>query len=103
MLDRVQEEYVRKRIMSIMLCTKMGLCRESSRTIFQLEEEILSMVLDFKIDVPCVVQWSPLWLSAPTDLNRFMGGELEIKKYHEVVHVDFGGQSAAAHTQKERN
>ena len=29
----------------------------SSRTIIQQEEEISSMALDFKIDVPYVVQW----------------------------------------------
>ena len=51
---------------------KLGLCRVSSRTIFQQEEEILSMVLDFKIDVPCVVRWSLLWFSAPTDLKRIL-------------------------------
>ena len=43
------------------------------------------MVLDFKIEVPCVVQLSLLWFSAPTDLNRILGSELKIKKYHEVV------------------
>ena len=43
------------------------------------------MALDFKIDVPCVVQWSLLLFSAPTDLNRILGAELKIKKYHEVV------------------
>ena len=31
------------------------------------------MVLDFKIDVPCVVQWSLLWLSAPTGLESLYG------------------------------
>ena len=43
------------------------------------------MVLDFRIDVPCVVQWRLLWFSAPTNLNRILGHELKIKKYHEVV------------------
>ena len=38
------------------------------------------MELDFKIDVSCVV-----WFSAPTDLSCFLGSELKIKKYHEVV------------------
>ena len=54
---------------------------------FQQEEEISSMVLDFKIDVPCVVQWSLLWFSAPTDFNRILGSELKIQKYHEVVNA----------------
>ena len=69
----------------------------SSRTIIQQEEEKSSMVLDFKIDVPCVVQWSLLWFSsAPTKLNRILGHELKIKKYHEVVNgaivKPFGGE-----------
>ena len=86
-LDQVQEEFLRKRIMSIMLCTKWVCAGAfvdhgcvSSRTIFQQEEEILSMALDFKMDVPCVVQWSVLWFSAPTDLNRILGTELKMKK-----------------------
>ena len=82
------------------------------------------MVLDFKIDVPCVVQWSPLWFSASTDLNHILGTELKIKKkkvprnrqrcYHgrycetiwrethiEVVYVNLGGQSPTTHTKRE--
>ena len=47
--------------------------------------QILSMALDFKIEAPCVVQRSVLWFSAPTNLNRIMGTQLKIKKYHEVV------------------
>ena len=53
-LDRVQEEYLRKRIKSIMLCTNW-ICAGAFvdhewvtlRTIFQQEEEILSLTLDF--------------------------------------------------------
>ena len=47
------------------------------------------MALDFNIDVLSVVQWSPLWFSAPTDLNRILGTELKIKEYHEVVNGAF--------------
>ena len=43
------------------------------------------MALDFKIDVPCVVQWSLLWFSALTNLNRIFGSDLKIKESHEVV------------------
>ena len=46
---------------------------------------MLNMVMDFEIDVPCVVQRGLLWFSAPTDLNRILGTELKIKKYHEVA------------------
>ena len=50
------------------------------------------MALDFNIDVLSVVQWSPLWFSAPTDLNRILGTELKIKEYHEVVNGVFHGR-----------
>ena len=91
-LDREQEEYLKKRIMPIMLCTSW-VCDGtfvdhewvSSRTIIQQVEAILSMALDFKIEVPCVVQWSLLWFPAPTNLNRILGSVLKIKEYHEVV------------------
>ena len=86
------DEYLKKRLMSIMLCTNW-VCAGSSvdhewvseSTISQHEEEILSMVLDFRINVPCVVQWGLLWCSAPPKLSRILGHELKIKKYHEVV------------------
>ena len=38
-----------------------------------------------RIDVPCVVQWSLLWFSAPTRLNKISGHYLKIIKYNEVV------------------
>ena len=80
------------------------------------------MALDFKIDVSCVVQWSLLWFSAPTDLKRILGIELTIKKvprsrqwcYHvrycetvwrethsEVVYDNLGGNCPATHTKRE--
>ena len=133
-LDRVQEEYLRKRIKSITLCTNW-VCEGAfidhewvtSRTFSPQEEDILSMALDFKIDVSCVVQWSLLWFSAPTDLKRILGIELKIffflKKNHEVVNgaimdaivKPFGGKHTQKscmitlvarvlqHTQRERN
>ena len=70
------EEYLKKRMLSVMLRTNLvcagtfidhGWVSES--TISQHEEEILGMELNYKIDVPCVVQWSQLWFSAPTRLN----------------------------------
>ena len=42
--------------------------------------EFLSMVLDFKFDVPCDVQWNLLRFSATTDLNRIFGSELKNEK-----------------------
>ena len=91
-LNLEQQECLKKRIMSILLCTNWVCAgtfvdheRVSSRTICQQEEEILSMALDLKVDVPCVLQWSLLWFSAPTRLNKIWGHELKTKKYHEVV------------------
>ena len=57
------------------------------------------MLLDYGLDVPCVVQLSQLWFSAPTRINLGRH-ELKTKKYHEVVNraiMDavvrpFGGQ-----------
>ena len=95
----------------------------STRTIFQQEEDILSMALDFKIDVPCVVHWNLLCFSAPTDLNRILGTDLKIQKiprgrqwcyhgrfcetiwretYTEVVYVKLGGQGPTTHKERER-
>ena len=72
----------------------------SASTIIRHEEEILGMELNYKIDVPCVVQWSLLSYSALTKLNKILGHDLKIKKYHEVVNIaivdaivrSFGGE-----------
>ena len=45
----------------------------SESTISQHEEENLAMQLDYGRDVPCVVQWSLLWFSAPTRFNEIFG------------------------------
>ena len=78
------------------------------------------MELDYEIGIPCVVQWSLLWFSAPTRWNKILGHDLKITKYHEVVnmaimdaisrpfggehteivHVGICGQSAKQNTQK---
>ena len=69
------EEYLKKRMLSIMLCTNRVCAGTfvdhewvSESTISQHEEDILGMKLNYKIDFPCVVQWSLLWFSAPTRL-----------------------------------
>ena len=67
------------------VCEGAFVDHESSKKISSRRKKILSMVLDFKIDIPCVVQWSLLWFSASTNLNRILGSELKIKKYDEVV------------------
>ena len=43
---------------------------------------------DFDIEVPCVVQWSTLWFSSPTNLNwRFLDGGTIIENYNEVINL----------------
>ena len=56
----------------------------SASTIIRHEEEIFKHG-NYNMDVPCVVQWSLLWFSAPARLNKILGHELKIKKDHEVV------------------
>ena len=119
-LNQEQEEYLKKRMMSIMLSTNWVCAGTfvdhgwvSARTIIQQEEEMLGMELDDGLDVPCVVQWSLLRFSAPTNLNRILGHELKIKKvprscqscchgrycttiwrktHTEIMHVDISGE-----------
>ena len=66
-LNQEQGKYLKKRMMSIMHCTNwvcVGAFVDhewlSARTIIQQGEEILSMELDFKNDVPCVIQWDSI-------------------------------------------
>ena len=81
------DEYLKKRMLSIMLCANW-LCAGSfvdhewmsESTISQHEEENLAMQMDHGLDVPCMVQWSLLWLYAPARLNKILGLELKIKK-----------------------
>ena len=40
-----------------------------------------------EICIPCVVQWSMLWFSAPTRSNQTLEGEETIAKYHKVVNM----------------
>ena len=70
---REMEEYLKQRLMSIMLCT-IWICAGtfddhewvSESAITQHEEEVMGMELDYEIGVPCVVQWCMLRFSAPT-------------------------------------
>ena len=55
------------------------------KALIQQEEGNLSMTMDFKIDVPCVVQWSLFMVLSATNLHRILGNDLKIEKYHEVV------------------
>ena len=74
-----------------------------SSRIIQHKEEISSMALDFKMEVPCVVQWNALWFSASTNSNCILGSDLKIKKCHAVVNKaikDASGSFGAKHTRR---
>ena len=67
---------MKRRMMSIMLCmnwvcagTFVDLEWVSESTIAQHVEEVMGMELDYKIGLPCVVQWCMFWFSAPTWLS----------------------------------
>ena len=51
-------------------------------------EAQISTELDYKIGIPCVVQWCMLWFSAPTKLNQTLERQdLKIEKYHKAVNM----------------
>ena len=92
-LNPEMEEYLKKRMMSIMLCTNWvcaGTYEDhewvSERTIAQHAEEVMGMEMNYDIGIPCVVQWCMLWFSAPTRLNGTLEKQdIKIKQYHEAV------------------
>ena len=92
-----KEEYLKKRMLSIMLCANWVCAGTfvdhewmSEGTNSQHVEEVLSMELDYEIGIPCVVQRSMLWFSAPTRLNCALGRQdRKFVKYHEVVNMAF--------------
>ena len=46
------------------------------------------MALNCDIEVPCVVQWSMLWFSPPTILNRrFLDSGTKVEKFNDVKDV----------------
>ena len=73
------EEYLMRRMMSIMLCMNW-VCADtfddhewvSESTTAQHVVEVMGMELDYKIGIPCVVQWCMLWFSAPMRLNEIL-------------------------------
>ena len=80
-------------MLSIMLCVKWVCAGTfddnewvSEGTNAEQEEEVIGRDLDCEICIPCAVQWSVLWFSAPTRLNQTLEGEeINIAKFHEVV------------------
>ena len=73
------QEYLKRRMFSIMLCVSWFCERAfdehkwvSENTIDMQVEEVMGRDLDHELCIPCVVQWSMLWFSAPTRLNQTM-------------------------------
>ena len=81
-------------MLSIMLCVNWvcaGTFDEhewvSESTIAEQDEEVMGRDADDEICIPCVVQWSMLWFSAPTRSNQTLEGEETIAKYHKGVNM----------------
>ena len=78
------EEYLKKRMLSSMLCTN-SVCAGtfvdhewvSESTISQHMEDIVGMESDHGVEVLCVVRRSLLWFSASTRLNENLGQDLK--------------------------
>ena len=67
------QEYLKRRMLSIMLCVNW-VCAgtfddhewASESTFAEQEEDVIGRDLDCELCIPCEVQWSMLWFSAPT-------------------------------------
>ena len=86
-LDREQEEYLRKRIMSIMLCANWVCAGAfvdhewvSSRTIISRRRKFQARYRISKSMSRVLYNGAFLWSSAPTNLNQILGSDLKIKK-----------------------
>ena len=90
-----EEGILKKRMLSIMLCTKWYCAGTfvdhewvSEGTISQHVDEMLGMEQDYDFDFPCVVQRCMLWFSAPTTLNRTLTTQgLKVAKYHDASNM----------------
>ena len=51
-----------------------------------MKENLFLDALHYDIDVPCPLQWSSLWFSAPTNLNRkFVSNGTKVAKFIDTV------------------
>ena len=88
------QEYLRRRLISIMesvdwVCDDVLEDHEwvSELTISMQENEV-SVALNYEIEVPCVVQWRLLWFSSPARLSqRYSDNGTKVPKYHEVMNM----------------
>ena len=67
------EEYLKRRLLSIMLCKNWVCARAfddhewvSESTITEQQEEVMGKEQEDEICIPCVVQWCMWWFSPPT-------------------------------------
>ena len=85
------EVYLKRRLLSIMLCMSCVFAGSFddhewvSESTITGQEEVMGKELDYEICIPCVVQWCMLWLSAPTRLNRTLRRDLKTQKRPEAV------------------
>ena len=76
------EEYLKKRMLHTnWVCAVTFEDHEwvSESTTSKHVEDMLGMELDYENVIPCVVQWSLLWFSAPTRLNEISEQDLKIE------------------------
>ena len=100
------QEYLKRRILSIMLCVN-SVCEGAfdhhewvfENTIDMQVEDVLGMDLDYELCIPCVVQSSMLWFSAPTRFNLKQWKMMRKKKKRQVPrsseHGDYGNDHTA--------
>ena len=54
------------------------------------DDAIVLEALQHDIADPCIVRWSMLWFSAPTNFNRrFVNNEVVLEKYNEATNLAF--------------
>ena len=91
--NAAMEEYLKKRLLPIMLCTNWVCAGTfvdhewlSESTISKHVEEVLGMELDYEIGIPCVVQWSMLWFSAATRLHGILESTSRLSTWRSWKH-----------------
>ena len=74
------QDYLKRRLLSIMQIVNR-VCEEAfekhewvSELTISMQEEEIGVALNYRIDVPCVVQWCLLWFTAVSRLNQRIEG-----------------------------
>ena len=84
------EEYLQRRMMSVMLCMNFDDHEwVSESTITQHVEEVMGMELDYEIGILCVVQWCMLWVFSTSEVESNIGKQrINIAVYHDAVNME---------------